>query len=401
MELNNNKKVLLLGVSGGIAAYKSLEILRGFIKHDLDVYVIMTENAIKFVAPLSFSTLSGHAVITDLFREEGKIDHIELAKKASLFLCAPATANLLGKLAYGIADNALTTIALACTCPKIIAPAMNNNMWNNQAVKQNIGSLIKFGYEIISPKEGELACGDKGLGRMEEPEKIVSYCLDFFSSLESLAGKTVLITAGRTEEMIDPIRYISNHSSGKMGFALARQAKLMGAKVILICGKTSLQPPKADNCFYVQSAEEMYKAVFEHYESADIIIKAAAVSDYKPEKIFKEKIKKTQEKLILTLTKNPDILAELGKKKRSNQYLAGFAAETENLIEGANRKLKEKNLDLIIANDVSKKETGFESDYNQITLIDKNGEQKAYPILPKEKIAKEILIKIVNDLQRK
>lgn len=237
---SGDKKLVLLGVSGGIALYKSLEILREFIKKGFDVQVVMTSNAAKFVTPLSFSALSGHSVITDIFSSESGIQHIEIVKKSSLFLCAPATANLAGKLASGIADDALTTIALACTCPKVLVPAMNTDMWLNPIVQKNIEILCKSGYEVLPPVSGSLACGESGPGRMEEPENIISFCLDLLSPAKFFSGKTILITAGRTEEMIDSVRYISNRSSGKMGFAIARQAKTMGARVILIYGRTSL-----------------------------------------------------------------------------------------------------------------------------------------------------------------
>ncbi|MBI5416948.1 bifunctional phosphopantothenoylcysteine decarboxylase/phosphopantothenate--cysteine ligase CoaBC [Candidatus Poribacteria bacterium] len=397
--IEQDKKIILLGISGGIAAYKSLEILRKFIKNNFDVKVIMTENAAKFVAPLSFSTLSGYDCITDLFSgSEGKINHIELARQAELFVCVPATANIIGKLASGIADDALTTIATASTCPKILVPAMNINMWMSAVVQKNIKLLKEFGYHIINPIMGDLACGDKGLGRVEEPDKVVSFCMDIISSGKILTGKTILITAGRTEESIDPIRYISNRSSGKMGFALAKQAKEMGAKVILVRGVTSIDPPFADTCISVRSAQEMQIAVLNNYENADIIIKAAAVSDYRPEYTAPEKIKKVSEKITINLVRNPDILAELGKIKSENQYLVGFAAETENVLDFAKSKLKAKNLDLVIANDVSNKNIGFESNDNQIIWIDKKGEQKILPVMTKDMIAKEILMKIAGDL---
>ncbi|MBI5207378.1 MAG: bifunctional phosphopantothenoylcysteine decarboxylase/phosphopantothenate--cysteine ligase CoaBC [Candidatus Firestonebacteria bacterium] len=397
MCVDNNKQIILLGVTGSIALYKSLEIVRRFIKKNINVQVVMTGNALKFVSPLSFSALSGNNVIIDIFTSNGRIDHIDIAKKASIFLCAPATANLIGKLAAGIADDALTTMALVCTQFKVIAPAMNTAMWNNSIVKRNIKTLIQTGYEVISPCTGELACGEEGSGRMEEPENIVNYCYNLLSNSKKFYGKTILITAGRTEEMIDPVRYISNRSSGRMGYALAKRAKEMGARVILICGVTSVAPPLVDICINVHTAQEMYNTVIEHYKNADIIIKAAAVSDYRPESTHLQKIKK-EEKLTVNLIKNSDILAEVGKIKLPSQYLVGFAAETHDVINSAKIKLKEKKLDLIIANDVSVKDIGFDSNNNQITWIDKKGNCKSLPVLSKDEVAEEILNKICGDL---
>ena len=391
-------KKILLGVTGSIAVYKAAEILSLLKKKGADVFVIMTESATKFVQPLTFSTLSGHLVITNLFSSNDKIivKHISLAQWADLILIAPATVNIIGKIAHGIADDMLTTTVMASKAKVIFAPAMNKNMISNPLYQQNVEKLTALGYEFIDSEYGLLACGEIGEGRLANIEDIidkVDYSLAF---KKDYTNKTVLITASCTREPIDKVRFISNYSSGKMGFALAKIAQARGARVILITGPNCLPAIKGIKTILIESAEEMKKEVFKYFSEADIIISAAAVADFRPKEFFSGKIKKEKdEKLFIELERTSDILYELGKKKK-NKILVGFAAETENLVDQALKKLKEKELDLIVANDISAKGVGFGSDQNKAKLINNKGVAQELPLMHKSDMAGKILDEILK-----
>jgi len=391
-------KKILLGVTGSIAAYKAAEIVSLLRKKDADVFVIMTESATKFIQPLTFSTLSGNLVVDNLFSTNDKImiKHISLAQWADLILIAPATANIIGKIAQGIADDMLTTTVMASNKKVIFAPAMNKNMISNPLYQQNVEKLTALGYEFIDSEYGQLACGELGEGRLANIEDIVDkadYVLTFKNDYK---GKTVLVTASCTREPIDKVRFLSNYSSGKMGFALAKVARARGAKVILITGPTCLSAPKGITVVSIETAEEMKKEVFKYFSESDIIISAAAVADFRLKEVFAGKIKKEKNaNPLIELEKTSDILFELGKKK-GKKILVGFAAETENLAVNALKKLKEKRLDLIVANDISTKETGFASDKNRASLIDGSGIVQELPIMPKIDMAGKILDEILK-----
>ncbi len=380
-------KKILLGITGGIAAYKSVELLRLLQKEGADVRVVMTPSAGKFVTPLTFSAISGHAVIEDIFSTDPNsgISHIELTDWADIFIIAPATANCIGKMTSGISDNALSTMALAFDRSFLIAPAMNSKMYQNPILQANIEKLKSLGYNFIGPDSGDLACGYKAVGRMSEPSAIIDKAISLLTPGD-LAGRSILITAGPTRENIDPVRYISNRSSGKMGYAIAEEAAQRGVDVILISGPTAISPPNVSEFISVTTSEEMLKAVEDKAKGKDAIIMAAAVADYRPESVAVGKIKKGAQTLDLKLTKTPDIACQLGKTKGSS-LLVGFAAETDDLIENASRKLKAKNMDLIIANDVSVEGFGFDSDFNKIHILDKNGEVERTDTLSKKDIA--------------
>ena len=391
-------KKILLGVTGSIAAYKAAEILSLLKKKGADVFVIMTESATKFVQPLTFSTLSGHLAITNLFSSNDKIivKHISLAQWADLILIAPATINIIGKIAHGIADDMLTTTVMASKAKVIFAPAMNKNMISNPLYQQNVEKLTALGYEFIDSEYGLLACGEIGEGRLANIEDIidkVDYSLAF---KKDYTNKTVLITASCTREPIDKVRFISNYSSGKMGFALAKIAQARGARVILVTGPNCLPAIKGIKTILIESAEEMKKEVFKYFSEADIIISAAAVADFRPKEVFSGKIKKEKdEKLVIELERTSDILYELGKKKK-NKILVGFAAETENLVDQALKKLEEKELDLIVANDISAKGVGFGSDQNKAKLINNKGVAQELPLMSKSDMAGKILDEILK-----
>lgn len=387
-----DKKTVVLGVTGGIAAYKALDIVSKLRKKDVNVHVIMTESATRFITPLSFQSLSQNYVVSDMFAEPKSydIEHISLAQKADLFLIAPATANIIGKLANGIADDMLSTTVMATLAPVLIAPAMNTNMYNNPIVKQNIEKLKSFGYHFIDSDEGRLACGDVGKGKLADTEKIIDIIEMYLCTKRDLINKKILVTAGPTREDIDPVRYITNRSSGKMGYAIARAARNRGADVTLISGPTTITPPIGVNFVSVHSAEDMYNAVMEYYAASDIVIKSAAVSDYKPEVFSKSKIKKSDNDLSIKLVRNKDILYELGKLKKS-QILVGFAAETNSLDQYANNKLVNKNLDMIVANDVTMENSGFDIDTNTVKIFLRNGEVSQLPNMSKEEVAYIIL----------
>ncbi|MFC0188951.1 bifunctional phosphopantothenoylcysteine decarboxylase/phosphopantothenate--cysteine ligase CoaBC [Fictibacillus aquaticus] len=397
-----DKKNILLCVSGGIAAYKSATIASRLYQSGYTVKVILTESAQQFITPLTFQTLTRGDVYTDTFEEKNPevVSHIDLADWADLVLIAPATANVIGKLANGIGDDMLTTTLLAVTAPVIIAPAMNVNMYNHPAVKENMQKLGSFGYRFIEPGEGLLACGYVGKGRLAEPEEIVKSAEDYFKEESSprqlLKDKKVLITAGPTREMVDPVRYFTNFSSGKMGYALARAAKRMGADVTLVSGPTNLSVPEGVDVKYVVSTQEMFDAVMREYGSQDIVIKCAAVADYKPAVRYNSKMKKTNEAWQIEMEKTVDILESLGRKKE-HQILVGFAAETDNLEEYAEGKLRRKNLDLVAANDVSKEGSGFGSETNELLLLHADGKKKVLPLVSKDRAA-ELLLEEVSEL---
>ncbi len=395
-------KKVVLGVTGGIAAYKAAELVRLLVKEGAEVHVVMTENAQKFLTPLTFQTLSGNPVITDPFAliNHSQIGHIALADLAELVVILPATANIIGKMAHGIADDFLSTMVMATKAPVLIVPSMNVHMWENQALQENLKILLERGYHLIEPGEGELACHWYGKGRLPELNEVLEKIEDLFSK-KDLKGERIIITGGPTQEAIDPVRFITNRSSGKMGLALAKMARRRGAEVIFITGPTSLSLPRRDiTLISVQSAEEMREAVFHHLEGSSIIIKAAAVSDYRPKITSNKKIKKEEDHLSLTLEKTTDILKELGKKK-ADRILVGFAAETEDLITNAKKKLQEKNLDFIVANDVSKVGIGFSSDMNQVKILFPSGKIKELPLMTKEDVSQIILDEVVELVKRK
>jgi len=389
-------KNIVLGVCGGIAAYKSVELLRILKNHGANVRVIMTQSAMEFVGQLTFEALSGQPVCTSIFEKNDyvSIRHIDWAREADAVVIAPATANITGKLANGIADDMLSTFMLAVKSPVIFCPSMNANMYESKAVQRNLETLRADGYFIMEPGTGKLACGTAGPGRLPEPADIFDRIL---SSLmpKDLKGKRVLVTAGPTRELIDPVRFISNPSSGKMGYSIARAAEYRGGTVVLITGPVNLPAPLNVNMIYVRTAEEMASAVFKHMKHSDIIIKAAAVSDYRPVTSSKQKIKKGKNEMVLALQKNQDILKELGRKK-GNRILAGFAAETENLGKNARKKLAEKNLDIIAGNIIGRPSSGFGADTNKVTLFYKDGSKEPLPKMEKDVLAHILLDRIVT-----
>lgn len=388
-------KNIVVGVAGGIAVYKAVDIVSRLKKQGADVYVVMTKAATNFVTPLTFREISGHPVVVDMWNEapHWNVEHIALASAADLFLLAPATANIIGKIANGIADDMLATTVMATTAPVLLAPAMNTNMYLNPIVQQNIGKLTQLGYVFIEPESGMLACGTEGIGRLPAPEVIVDKAIALLTAQKDFIGKQILITAGGTQEAIDPVRYIGNRSSGKMGYALAKVAAERGAKVTLISGPTSLPKPSGVEVHYIQSAAQMREQVLAHYADSDIVIKAAAVADYRPQTMCANKIKKSSSTLELVLEKTPDILFELGQLKKQ-QILVGFAAETQELIAHAQEKLTRKNLDMIVANDITVPGAGFNVDTNIVKLLYPDGHMEEIPQMSKEQLAGIILDKI-------
>jgi phosphopantothenoylcysteine decarboxylase/phosphopantothenate--cysteine ligase len=394
-------KKIVLGVTGGIAAYKAAELVRLLVKEGAHVHVVMTQNAQEFITPLTFQTLSGNPVVTDPFTLVGEqeIGHIALADLAELILILPATANIIGKIANGIADDFLSTMVMATKAPVLFAPSMNVNMWENKALQKNIQTLLERGYHLIEPGEGELACHWYGKGRLAELSEVMEKVEDLFSN-KDLKGEKILVTAGPTQEPLDPIRFISNHSSGKMGYALAKVARRRGAEVILVTGPTSIPIPRGDmKVVSVKTAAEMRRAVLGHMEGCSVVIKAAAVSDFRPKAVSSQKMKKAEASTSLTLEKTEDILSEIGKKKAG--ILVGFAAETENVVANAQKKLKEKNLDLIVVNDVTKPGAGFGQDTNQVKILFPSGEVKDLPLMSKEEVAQAILDEVEKLLKQK
>lgn len=390
-------KCVVLGVTGSIAAYKIANLASALKKLHADVEVIMTKNATNFINPITFETLTGHKCLVDTFDRNFsfQVEHVSIAKKADVLLVAPASANVIGKMAHGIADDMLTTTALACRCPKIVVPAMNTNMYENPIVQDNIACLKQYGMEVITPASGYLACGDTGAGKMPEPEVLLQYILRTIACEKDLTGKRVLVTAGPTREAIDPVRFISNHSTGKMGYAVARCAMLRGADVTLISGPVALTPPPFVELISVESAAQMYDAVMERAPEADIIIKSAAVADYTPAEISPEKIKKMEGDSALPLVRTRDILGELGQRRRDDQFICGFAMETEHLLDNARAKLEKKNVDMIVANSLRQEGAGFGVDTNIATLITKAG-VRALPMMSKEALASVILDEAVG-----
>lgn len=388
-------KKIILGITGGIAAYKACDIVRRLKRSGAQVIVVMTENAQKFVTPLTFETLSGNEVVTETFPERRFVGvrHVDLAGWADLILIAPATANIIGKIRSGIADDILTTIVISSKAPVLIAPAMNVNMYENSIFQENLSYLQKLGYRFVEPEVGELASGIVGKGRLAEPETIVGEVVKILIKEKDLEGKSIVVTAGRTEEPLDPIRYLSNRASGKMGYAIAQEAYERGAKVTLISGPSNLPPPSGLNFIPVRTAQEMLSAVSSAFKKADALIMSAAVSDFSPTLISKEKIKKGRKEIVLKLKHTVDILKEMGKQKRQ-KILVGFSLETEDEIKNAKRKLAEKNLDLIVVNNPNVPGAGFEVDTNQVTLIDKRGKIEKLPLLSKKEVAGKILDKV-------
>ncbi|WP_294909292.1 bifunctional phosphopantothenoylcysteine decarboxylase/phosphopantothenate--cysteine ligase CoaBC [uncultured Ruminococcus sp.] len=385
-------KTVLLGVTGGIAAYKIANLASALVKLHADVNVIMTQNATNFINPITFESLTGNKCIVDTFDRnfKFKVEHIALAELADVFMVAPASANVIGKIANGIADDMLTTTFMACKKKKILAPAMNTNMYENPIVQDNIKKLKDYGMEIIEPATGYLACGTTGSGKLPDEKILLEYILREVAYEKDLSGKTVLVTAGPTREAIDPVRFISNHSTGKMGYAIARCASLRGARVILVSGPVSIEPPLFAELVPVVSAEDMYNAVMKYKDEADIIIKSAAVADYTPVAVSSEKIKKQDGDMRIELRRTKDILKELGQSRRENQFICGFAMETENLIENAVRKLESKNVDMIVANSLKTEGAGFGTDTNVVTLITKDGKTEL-PLMSKDEVAMKIL----------
>ena len=390
-------KTVVLGVSGGIAAYKACDVVSRLRKENIQVNVIMTKHATEFVSALTFQSISQNPVAVEMFEPvtNWDIEHISLAKKADIFLIAPATANVIGKIANGIADDMLSTTVMATKAPVVIAPAMNTNMYENPVTQANIQKLKDLGYIFIEPGYGRLACGDLGPGKLAEPDLIVENIKFLLNKTDELKGKNVLVTAGPTQEAIDPVRYITNKSTGKMGYALAYQAALMGAKVTLVTGPTNIEIPFGiSEVIKIKSAGQMYEAVTSRFYEMDIVIKSAAVADYKPKNISDSKIKKSDSDLVLELDRNKDILFELGKLK-TKQVLVGFAAETDDLIANAQKKLAKKNLDFIVANDLKQEGAGFAGDTNIVKLLFADGNIEELPIMTKNQLSKEIYDKII------
>ena len=391
-------KFIVLGVTGGIACYKAAALASLLVKQHAEVQVIMTENATKFVTPLTFEQLTGKKALTDTFDRNftHSVEHIAVADRADLVLIAPATANVAAKLAHGLADDMLTTTVLACDCPKLIAPAMNTKMYENPVTRDNLETLRRYGWEVIEPAEGRLACGAVGKGKLPEPEALLESVLHAVAHEKDLQGKKVLVTAGPTREALDPVRYLTNRSSGRMGYAIARAAARRGAEVTLVSGPVSLPRPGYMEIVDVESAQEMYEAVTARAPEMDIIIKAAAVADYRPAQVADNKIKKKDGDLALPLERTLDILGTLGKNKRPGQFLCGFSMETENLLENSRKKLEKKNLDMVAANNVKVAGAGFGVDTNVLTLITAAGE-KELPLMSKDAAADALLDAILEN----
>ena len=392
-------KHIVLGVTGSIAAYKIANLASMLVKAKADVTVIMTKNATNFINPITFETLTGHKCLVDTFDRnfQYSVEHVSLAKQSDVFLIAPASANVIAKAANGIADDMLTTTLLAAKCPKIISPAMNTNMYENPVVQDNLKKLEHYGMEVIAPASGHLACGDSGAGKMPEPETLFSY-IEKAVYPKDLKGKKVLVTAGPTQEKLDPVRYISNHSTGKMGYALASVCAMRGAEVTLVSGKTALAAPLFVNMVPVVSAQDMFEAVKEHFEEQDIIIKAAAVADYRPKHVASEKIKKKDGALQVEMERTDDILAYLGEHRKDGQFICGFSMETEHMLENSRAKLERKKIDMIAANNLKQEGAGFGTDTNIVTLITKDSE-KELPKLSKLDTASRIVDEIWEQMK--
>ena len=390
-------KTVLLGVSGSIAAYKTAYLASALKKLDADVHVLMTQNATNFINPITFETLTGNKCLVDTFDRnfEFSVEHVSLAKQADVVMIAPASANVIGKLAHGIADDMLTTTVMACQCKKIVAPAMNTRMFENPVVQDNLKILDHYGYEIVSPATGYLACGDTGTGKMPEPQELLEYILQEIEYEKDMQGLKVLVTAGPTQEAIDPVRYITNHSTGKMGYAIAKMAARRGAEVTLVSGQTALGAQHFVDKISVRSARDMFQAVTSRAADQDIIIKAAAVADYRPKHVSDQKMKKKDGDLVIELERTDDILASLGENRRPGQFLCGFAMETENLLENSRKKLKKKHLDMIVANSLRTEGAGFGGDTNVVTMITES-EEISLGKMSKEETASHILDQIMK-----
>ena len=394
-------KTVVIGVTGSIAAYKMANVCSMLVKMHADVHVIMTRNAVNFINPITFETLTSHKCLVDTFDRnfEFNVEHVSLAKQADIFIVAPASADIIGKIAGGIADDMLTTTIMAAKCPKLISPAMNTNMLENPIVQDNIHKLQSYGYEIIQSATGYLACGDTGAGKLPPEELLVDYILKYIARPKDMAGIKVLVTAGPTREAIDPVRYITNHSTGRMGYELARAAMLRGADVTLVSGPTDLKPPEFVKAVDITSARDMYEAVVSRSDEQDIIIKAAAVADYRPKDIATEKIKKSDTDMSIELERTDDILLFLGSHKREGQFICGFSMETKDMIAHSREKLINKNIDMIAANNLKEPGAGFGGDTNILTIITKDGE-RSLPLMSKSACADELLDAIMNKINK-
>lgn len=389
-------KTVLLGITGSIAAYKIAYLASALHKLHADVHVLMTENATNFINPITFETLIGNKCLVDTFDRnfQFQVEHVSIAKKADVVMIAPASANVIGKLANGLADDMLTTTVMACRCQKILAPAMNTAMYENPVVQDNIRKLQTYGYEVITPASGYLACGDTGAGKMPEPETLLEYILKEAAFQKDLAGKKLLVTAGPTQEAIDPVRCLTNHSSGKMGYAIAKMAMLRGAEVTLVSGPTAIEPPLFVKVVPVTSARDMFEAVTSLSDEQDIIIKAAAVADYRPKQVSEDKVKKKDDQASIELERTDDILKYLGQHKKQGQFLCGFSMETRDMLRNSRAKLEKKNLDMVAANNLKVEGAGFQGDTNVLTLITQD-EEVSLPLMSKEDAALKILDKIL------
>ncbi len=390
-------RTIVLGVTGSIAAYKIASLASMLVKQHASVNVIMTQNATNFINPITFETLTGHKCLVDTFDRnfEFQVEHVSLAKQADLMLIAPASANVIGKMAHGIADDMLTTTVLACKAPVYVSPAMNTNMYENPIVQDNLRTLEKYGMKVIDPASGYLACGDTGAGKMPEPQTLFAYIEAELAHKKDLSGKRVLVTAGATQEALDPVRYLTNHSTGKMGYALAKAAMVRGAQVTLVSGQTNLEPPLFVDLVPVISAQDMYEAVENRFDETDVLIMAAAVADYHPKEYVDQKIKKQAGDHVLELARTTDIIGTLSARKKQGQFLCGFSMETEHMLENSKMKLQKKHLDMIVANNLRTEGAGFGKDTNVVTLIREDG-QMELPKLSKLEVSHRILDEIVQ-----
>ena len=389
-------KTVLLGVSSSIAAYKAASLASMLVKQHADVHVLMTENATRFISPMVFETLTGNKAPVDTFDRcfQFDVEHVSLAKRADVMMVAPATANVIAKLAHGIADDMLTTTVLACDCPKLISPAMNTRMYENPVTKDNLDTLRKYGWQVVEPASGYLACGDTGKGKLPEPEVLLDWLLQTCAYEKDMEGLRVLVTAGPTQESLDPVRYLTNHSSGKMGYAIAKAAARRGAKVTLVSGPTALEKPRFMEVVDIVSAADMFREVTNRAPEQDVIIKAAAVADYTPAQVAGDKLKKSDADMSIPLVRTQDILAWLGEHRQKGQFLCGFSMETRDMLENSRKKLQKKHVDMIAANNVKEQGAGFAVDTNLLTLITADGE-RALPLMSKEEAAHALLTEIL------
>lgn len=394
-------KTVLLGVSSSIAAYKAASLVSMLVKQHADVHVLMTANATQFISPITFETLTGHKALVDTFDRnfQFSVEHVSLAKLADVVMIAPATANVIAKLAHGLADDMLTTTVLACNCPKLISPAMNTRMYENPMTQDNLDILRGYGWQVVEPASGYLACGDTGAGKLPEPEELLDWILQTSSREKDMQGLRVLVTAGPTQEALDPVRYLTNHSSGKMGYAIAKAASRRGAQVTLVTGPTALPRPRFMEVAEIVSAADMFREVTERAPEQDIIIKAAAVADYTPEQVAEDKLKKKDGEMSIPLRRTQDILQYLGDHRREKQFLCGFSMETRDMLENSRKKLEKKHVDMIAANNVKEAGAGFAVDTNLLTLITRDGE-KALPLMSKDDAADALLTEILTRMNR-